>query len=397
MRRSSGLFTPRAGFTLVELLVVIAIIGTLVGLLLPAVQSAREAARRMSCGNNGKQMGLGIAQHESALRYYPTSGETKDFARGKELLFLQSFFQQILAYTENTTISSQWNVNAPYWSTAGNNNCKLSATTIPLFLCASSKQTKSGGGLNSQVTNDYFGVTDYMPIAYTDLDPSTGKRSKVTLAAPTTSFGKYVESGLSGITKRSSANITDGTSKTVALTEAASRAGSYAGKRNVTGSGVGNTDWFSFKGGNAVIVYSTDANWVDGAAPDMFAVGDGTSSPATSPCRWADPDTGSGWSGHPCEESATTRSLPIINNQTKDNVTQANGTTYSLRYDASPGYASNNVGSNDEPYTEHAGVCMAVLFDGSVQFMSTGIAATVVPLTVAPADGTVFDTTSLGQ
>ena len=64
----------QCGFTLVELFVVITIIGILIALLLPAVQAAREAARRAQCSNNLKQISLGCLNHESAYGFFPTNG-----------------------------------------------------------------------------------------------------------------------------------------------------------------------------------------------------------------------------------------------------------------------------------------------------------------------------------
>ena len=101
-RKSTCHPSRNQGFTLVELLVVIAIIGVLVGLTLPAVQAAREAARRIQCANNLKQMGLATIQHADAMRVFPsgclTSKTLSDLQRMHWSGQLLPYMEQIKLY-----------------------------------------------------------------------------------------------------------------------------------------------------------------------------------------------------------------------------------------------------------------------------------------------------------
>jgi prepilin-type N-terminal cleavage/methylation domain-containing protein/prepilin-type processing-associated H-X9-DG protein len=98
----------QGGFTLVELLVVIAIIGVMVGLLLPAVQAAREAARRMSCGNNVKQIGLGLHNYHAAYNKLPMqAGGTRAVPSGRDNLHFLSFLVPLLPFVEQQALWEQ--------------------------------------------------------------------------------------------------------------------------------------------------------------------------------------------------------------------------------------------------------------------------------------------------
>src|SRR5438105_8651960 len=100
----------RSAFTLVELLIVVAIIGVLVALLLPAAQAAREAARRMSCGNNLRQIGLALQNFESVSKCFPSS--LRPTAVDPNGLFNGwSVHGQILPYLEQANLYQQIDFN----------------------------------------------------------------------------------------------------------------------------------------------------------------------------------------------------------------------------------------------------------------------------------------------
>ncbi len=135
--------TRNAGFTLVELLVVIAIIGVLVALLLPAVQSAREAARRTECKNQLKQLGLGAINHESAQSHLPSGGWgwrwTGDPDRGYGLDQPGGWYYNVLGYIEQSALRDLGSDGNPDVVTQQQKDGTLQAvrTGIDWFMCPS--------------------------------------------------------------------------------------------------------------------------------------------------------------------------------------------------------------------------------------------------------------------
>ena len=150
-KKNSNKYPINSGFTLVELLVVIAIIGILVGMLFPAIQAVREAARRTSCSNKIRQVGLATLNYESTNSHFPPPqiGEGGFSTLG-------STFVLLLPYMEQGNRFNQYEYDA---SISSPTNIDLTSESLDIYLCPSIQRTTSHGE---------FGEASYMISYSTD-------------------------------------------------------------------------------------------------------------------------------------------------------------------------------------------------------------------------------------
>ena len=254
----------RNGFTLIELLVVIAIIAILIGLLLPAVQKVREAAARLTCTNNLKQIGLAVMNYESTYKHYPMCRVSNTGARAIYGNSNRSLFVMLLPYIEQEALYKKYeSIYAPFPTTTGANRrdwdhvdmTSVYQTKVKNFICPSNPgPTVDSGTSNNAFTN--ASTSDYnvmngvelanAPNAYTmGLIPYTmddgSRRGMLDFTAPTTP-----------------ASITDGTSNTLLVVEDAGRPSRYAKGKIQAGLRSSGAAWADNDGTFTLHGFSTD-------------------------------------------------------------------------------------------------------------------------------------------
>lgn len=385
----------RKGFTLIELLVVIAIIGILIGLLLPAIQKAREAAARAQCANNLKQMGLALHAYHDANKYFPSSGELGNSispvngASQKTTFAIHSTFTLLLPYLEQNDLYEKIDLTQTYLSdTNADNPFKHAVNT---YLCPTNP-IRPKTGLDSAG----YGYIDYQTIAYISIDPSGATGTTVRSDATTRTMGALAmknDGGFYGLT--SGATATAGPEGVYAdLT--ASHLGAAAGDANFNntmfvkdGTGVltsrptpkaigmeGPTQGDILDGLSNTIFITEDVGRSETFNTQKYAspIADATNANFRAGWRWGEPDSGNGISGPPGAKFGD-KGLKIINN----NATPIGGPTTCT-------WGTNNCGPNDEAFSFHNAGCNVLMGDGSVKFIRDDIDLLVFRRLCTPAE-----------
>jgi prepilin-type N-terminal cleavage/methylation domain-containing protein/prepilin-type processing-associated H-X9-DG protein len=222
----------RVAFTLVELLVVLAIIGILIALLLPAVQSAREAARRTQCQNNLKQIGIGLHNYHSAKREFPVGCTSCTSVPGVSLRQI-AWSVYLLPYIEEKRAWELFDVSQSYKSAANHESAR---TVISVFLCPSTVTAPQRTGPTTGDVNGNGKWDAGDDLAYIDYGGMFGHPQS---AAGYPMDGYLVLGNGAMIYEKaiSAAQITDGLSQTIMVAEDSGRGislnGQWANGQNI--------------------------------------------------------------------------------------------------------------------------------------------------------------------
>ena len=217
------MFTRRkvAGFTLVELLVVIAIIGVLVALLLPAIQAAREAARRSSCGNNLKQLGLALQNYHDARKIFPMAsiGTNPNNSSSAPGSYGPTWVVGILPFIEGGNVITLYNKKAFWMDNIA--NVSFRSASLPFMICPSDSfaSTPCNGTSLLGQNNGPWARGCYACNASCKYETwmAIGGNAGVSAATAWADLmGRGVMSANNAVSMK---QITDGTSKTVAISE----------------------------------------------------------------------------------------------------------------------------------------------------------------------------------